>query len=318
MSPTENPTITPTAAPTESPTISPTRDPTENPTFMPSRAPTHMPTYAPPCMFTPCKPVCKLVQKTMTFGGFTFPYTAMDCSPDMMCIKANQMCGMKLQKLAMEAAKAEATMKAKYDAVAMTKANQLKKDKARDLLDSMKDKAEARLKAMKSALVAAQSELASAKSLEQQTSTAKKASDAKMKMALQDYEIARRTHLKAVAEHDGAKSAAAKALKDYDKSVQAHCNAEARHAELVRTLGHPQKATSKCLNHPDSSWTSSKTVPKTVAQSCAMYKGTVWKYVDQKPVAKWGVGPEGPAKALKNCKWAAANWASKDFGKKKG
>jgi len=259
----------------------------------------------------------------MSFGGFTFPYMAMDCAPDLKCVKANQMCGAKLQKLAMEAAKAEATMKAKYDAIALAKADQLKKDKARDLLDSMKDKAAARFKAMKSALTAAQSELASAKSLEQQTSTAKKASDAKMKMALQDYEKARRTHLNAVAKHDGAKSAAAKALKDYEKSVQAHCNAEARHAELVRTLGHPHMAKTKCLNHPGSSWIKTvakpvaKPVAKTVAQSCAMYKGTVWKYVDQKPFAKWGVGPEGPAKALKNCKWAAANSGSKFRAPKK-
>merc|ERR1711937_765378 len=79
---------------------------------------------------------------------------------------------------------------------------------------------------------------------------AKATSDKKKKAAvasaLKKYEQAKMTHMNAVANHKGAHSTASHAYEDWLKLTKAHCNAEAKHAEAVLKIGHPQLKTTNC------------------------------------------------------------------------
>ena len=39
---------------------------------------------------------------------------------------------------------------------------------------------------------------------------------------------------------------------------------------------------------------------------CKVHKNTVYAMCADAEVARWGIGPEGYAKALQNCQWAAS------------
>ena len=47
--------------------------------------------------------------------------------------------------------------------------------------------------------------------------------------------------------------------------------------------------------------------PPAVYPTCKPYQGTVWAFCGDKPIHRWGIGPEGKEKAIHNCNYAASN-----------
>jgi hypothetical protein len=67
-----------------------------------------------------------------------------------------------------------------------------------------------------------------------------------MQDELREYQNAKKSHLKALAAWKGSKSAAGKALAQYRAALKAHCDTEARHAALVKSIGHGHREQHKC------------------------------------------------------------------------
>jgi hypothetical protein len=63
---------------------------------------------------------------------------------------------------------------------------------------------------------------------------------------LKEYQAAKIAHMHALAKYRGASSAAAHAEIVYKKSVKAHCDTQARHAELVRQIGYGHLKKTDC------------------------------------------------------------------------
>lgn len=222
-------------------TVAPTVEPTSTPT-KPASVPSKL-----PCQMKPCQPVCKLVDKVMQFGAFSFPYKAMECGPDMSCISANQACMKILSGAATAAAAAGKALEKQWNAVEMAKADHAKKKAAAADASDEAARAKAAMDGLKTALNAAEAQsLGTAKMLSSAEMRSKK-SDQKVKTLLSNMEQAREVHLKAVATHKGAKDAASTALKNYLAHAQAHCTAEAAHAKMVLTLGHGQAVQKRCM-----------------------------------------------------------------------
>jgi len=199
-----------------------------------------------PCKMKPCQPVCKPVKKVMSFGGFSFPYTAMECGPDLECINANKKCMVMLSGGASKAKAAADEVVKKYNAVKMAHADHKKKKAAAAAALKEKELAKANMDGQQGALRVAEQESVTANAALKSSVKSVKAYEAKMAKALAAYEGAKKKHMEAVAAHDGAKSKAASALAAYNKALKEHCNAEARHAEQVLKLGHPELKTTKC------------------------------------------------------------------------
>jgi len=194
-----------------------------------------------------CKPVCKLVNKVMKFGSFSFPYQAMECGPDMLCINANKACMKTLNGAATAAAAAGKALAKQWSAVKLAKADHAKKAATAKKAADEAARAKSVMDGFKVALKAAETEtLGSAKMLSNAEVTKKKASN-KVKSLLAKMEAAREVHLKTVNIHKGAKSAEAKAFKSFLANAQAHCTAEAAHAKLVLNLGHANMAQKRCI-----------------------------------------------------------------------
>merc|ERR1719482_2198443 len=186
-----------------------------------------------PCTPKTCKPVCKLVTKYVQYGAYKLPYSENVCEPDTKCLAEKAACIAKLEA-AMKAAEA-----AEKDMIAKAKlANAAKEEAA----------AASAMAAAKAAFEAAEKEAAAANAASVSAASSSKNKNAEMAKALAKYEAVKTLHLQAQAAYAGAKSAAAKALADYTAAVKAHCDAEAKHAEAVKYIGHPQHEVKTCRN----------------------------------------------------------------------
>merc|ERR1712070_641824 len=72
------------------------------------------------------------------------------------------------------------------------------------------------------------------------------AADKKLAEKVKEYNAAKKSHLEAQAKYEGASSAAAKALAEFNKRVKEHCTFEDQHTKLVQQLGHGHLATDNC------------------------------------------------------------------------
>merc|ERR1711871_276084 len=199
-----------------------------------------------PCTIKPCFPVCKQKTLYMSFGLFKIPYRKNVCTPATSCINANKACQALLIKTIQRAQAEEKKVKASYSAAKMAHANSATRAKA---AKAAKAEAAAAAKAMDAA-----KKWASAKTAQygaavkefNQANALKNAKKKTMDAAVAQYERAKKSHLKAVAAMHSANSAAAKALADFRAKAKAHCDSEALHAQLVRSLGHAKLATKNC------------------------------------------------------------------------
>merc|ERR1711934_1263056 len=188
------------------------------------------------CVMKPCKPVCKMVNKVMKLGSFSFPYKAMECGPDMQCVNTNKQCMQTLRGAAVAATSATKALAKQWNAVKMAKATHAQMAQpAKDAMD-----------VYKVTLRAAEAQSAGSAKMLKRAGTLSLGSTAKVKSLLSQYEAAKALHLKAVAVHDGAKSAATKAYSLYAAALKAHCTAEARQAKAVLSIGHAKMATKNC------------------------------------------------------------------------
>jgi len=199
-----------------------------------------------PCTIKPCFPVCKQKTLYMSFGLFKIPYAKNVCTPASSCINANKACQALLIKTIQRAQAQEKKVKASYSAAKMAHANSATKAKA---AKAAKAEAAAAAKAMDAAKKRASAKTAqygAAVKEFNQANALKNAKKKTMDAAVAQYEHAKKSHLKAVAAMHSANGAAAKALADFRAKAKAHCDSEALHAQLVRSLGHAKLATKNC------------------------------------------------------------------------
>jgi hypothetical protein len=211
-----------------------------------------------PCIPKPCTPQCKLVKKTITMGVFKIPYMKNVCVIDNKCLAAKAACLAKIQALMKAAAAAEKNLKAKAALANAKKATHAQKAAAKAAAEK-ELRASARMLAMKlAAYRGARTEYATILSsilrevkLVNREKIDKEAAKCKIKERLIEYEKQKKLHLRAVAKYKGAKSSAAKALADYRAELKAHCDVEARHAALVKSIGHGHREQHKCRKAKD-------------------------------------------------------------------
>ena len=199
-----------------------------------------------PCTPKPCFPICVAQTKYLSFGAFKIPYQENVCEPDKACENANTACIAKIQALMVEAARLEADLKKKSAASNAAKGNHAAKVAAQKAAAAEKAKAKEAMDSANAAFVVAEKEAANADSnwaASQKTTKEKKVISEKK---LKQYEQKKTAHLSAVTAYEGATSAAAKALKEYQAAVKAHCDAEAIHEQLVTTIDHPHLAQKNC------------------------------------------------------------------------
>jgi len=219
-----------------------------------------------PCTPKPCVPICVPQTKYMVYGAFKIPYQENVCEPDKKCLAANAACIAKITALMKEAARLEADLKNKAAASNRAKHNHHLKVAAQKAAAAEKAKAKSAMDSAKAAFVVAEKEAANADSnyaAATKTTKDKKAVAAKK---LAQYQQKEKAHLAAVAAYEGASSAAAKALKTYEAAVKAHCDAEAVHAQLVKTINHPHLAQKNCPRTAPP--TASPTAPLPRTMSC--------------------------------------------------
>merc|ERR1712072_1558743 len=92
----------------------------------------------------------------------------------------------------------------------------------------------------------AETEAAGAKAAKEASHKVSKAADKKLAEKVKEYNAAKKSHLEAQAKFEGASSAAAKALAEFNKRVKEHCTFEDQHTKLVQQLGHGHLATDNC------------------------------------------------------------------------
>jgi hypothetical protein len=201
-----------------------------------------------PCTPKTCKPVCKLVTKYVQYGAYKLPYQENVCVPDKKCLADAAACIAKLQAAMKAAEAAEKDMIAKAKLANAAKATKAQKDAAAAAKKKEEAAAASALAAAKAAFEAAEKEAAFANAASISAASSSKNKNAEMAKALAKYEAVKTLHLQAQAAYAGAKSAAAKALADYTAAVKAHCDAEAKHAEAVKYIGHPQHEVKTCRN----------------------------------------------------------------------
>merc|ERR1719183_683493 len=191
-----------------------------------------------PCTPKTCKPVCKLVTKYVQYGAYKLPYQENVCAPDKKCLADAAACIAKLQAAMKAAEAAEKDMIAKAKLANAAKATKAQKDAAAAAKKKEEAAAASALAAAKAAFEAAEKEAAFANAASVSAASSSKNKNAEMAKALAKYEAVKTLHLQAQAAYAGAKSAAAKALAD----------AEAKHAEAVKYIGHPQHEVKTCRN----------------------------------------------------------------------
>jgi hypothetical protein len=199
-----------------------------------------------PCQIKPCIPVCKPVTKHLSFGGFSIPYTENVCGPDQACLNANAVCQKTILDLFKKAAAAEADLKVKAAAAKRARGNHAAAVAAKHAANVEKTAAKNSLNAAKNELAAAQTEVGNAVASEAEAKKIATKKNAAMDAALKRYQTAKAGHLAASAAYEGAASATAKALREYNAAIKAHCDAEAKHAEAVKAIGHAHHAQNKC------------------------------------------------------------------------
>lgn len=200
----------------------------------------------------PCPQVCKPVKKTVSYGSFTISYTQNQCGPDPKCVAANRACQAKLMGLMQAAVAAEAALKRAVAARASAKTNRAKADAAVRAAGKEAAAAEAALKAAKSIFDAATSRAAASAKDANSKARLSAEKDKEVAQSLRSYEKVKGKHLKAQAVFNGAKSAAAKALADFNKAVAKHCEAEQRHAQILQQIGHPNRPKRTCTGKASS------------------------------------------------------------------
>merc|ERR1712100_635412 len=92
----------------------------------------------------------------------------------------------------------------------------------------------------------AETEAAGAKAPKEASHEVSVAADKKLADKVKEYNAAKKSHLEAQAKYEGASSAAAKALAEFNKRVKEHCTFEEQHTKLVQQLGHGHMATDNC------------------------------------------------------------------------
>jgi len=199
-----------------------------------------------PCIPKTCMPVCKLVTKYVTYGAYKLPYQENVCAPDTKCLAEKAACIAKLNAAMKAAEAAEKDMIAKSKLANAAKATKAQKDAAAAAKKKEEAAASDALAAAKAAFEVAEKEAAAANAASVSAASSSKNKNADMAKALAKYEATKKMHLEAQAAYGGAKSAADKAHADYLAAVKAHCDAEAKHAEAVKYIGHPQHEVTTC------------------------------------------------------------------------
>merc|ERR1712139_643545 len=160
-----------------------------------------------PCEIPVCHPICTQEPATLDYSTYTIKYGQMKCVDDQKCENAKAKCMATLTGV----------MKAAQDAeVSLKKANQ------------------------------AETEAAGAKASKEASHKVSVAADKKLADKVKEYNAAKKSHLEAQAKYEGASSAAAKALAEFNKRVKEHCTFEEQHTKLVQQLGHGHMAQDNC------------------------------------------------------------------------
>merc|ERR1711943_142322 len=102
------------------------------------------------------------------------------------------------------------------------------------------------MRAAESEFKQAETEAAGAKAAKEASHKVSQAADKKLAEKVKEYNAAKKSHLEAQAKYEGASSAAAKALAEFNKRVKEHCTFEDQHTKLVQQLGHGHLATDNC------------------------------------------------------------------------
>merc|ERR1712205_109332 len=160
-----------------------------------------------PCEIPVCHPICTQEPATLDYSTYTIKYGQMKCVDDQKCENAKAKCMATLMGI----------MKAAQDAeVSLKKASQ------------------------------AATEAAGAKASKEASHKVSVAADKKLADRVKEYNAAKKMHLEAQAKFEGASSAAAKALAEFNKRVKEHCTFEEQHTKLVQQLGHGHMAQDNC------------------------------------------------------------------------
>merc|ERR1712139_294502 len=154
-----------------------------------------------PCEIPVCHPICTQEPATLDYSTYTIKHGQMKCVDDQQCENAKAKCMATLTGVMKAAQDAEVSLKKASQAAAGAKSNHAKATAAKQ---------------------AAAAEMAAAKKLADK---------------VKEYNAAKKSHLEAQAKYEGASSAAAKALAEFNKRVKEHCTFEEQHTKLVQQLG---------------------------------------------------------------------------------
>merc|ERR1712167_23972 len=171
-----------------------------------------------PCEIPVCHPICTQEPATLDYSTYTIKYGQMKCVDDQKCENAKAKCMATLTGV----------MKAAQDAAAEMAA------------------AKKAMRAAESEFKQAETEAAGAKASKEASHKVSVAADKKLADKVKEYNAAKKSHLEAQAKYEGASSAAAKALAEFNKRVKEHCTFEEQHTKLVQQLGHGHMATDNC------------------------------------------------------------------------
>merc|ERR1712216_1053407 len=193
-----------------------------------------------PCEIPVCHPICTQEPATLDYSTYTIKYGQMKCVDDQKCENAKAKCMATLTGVMKAAQDAEVSLKKASQAAAGAKSNHAKATAAKQAA------AKKAMRAAESEFKQAETEAAGAKASKEASHKVSVAADKKLADKVKEYNAAKKSHLEAQAKYEGASSAAAKALAEFNKRVKEHCTFEDQHTKLVQQLGHGHMAQDNC------------------------------------------------------------------------
>jgi len=194
-----------------------------------------------PCKMQTCKNVCVEKDVKLGTGKYAIMYKENVCALDAKCVAANKKCEPQLIALMKAAAAAEAALEAASKAKNAAKGDHAKAKAAEEASAKELGAAKAALDAAQQLVDEATSAAATAKAQFGENSRIYTKREEAAQHALKTFHAIKKEHLHAQAGFKGAGSAEDKAYKAYEASLAKHCDAEARFAAIVASIGHPIK-----------------------------------------------------------------------------
>jgi hypothetical protein len=199
-----------------------------------------------PCEIQLCQPKCVEVTQHLKLGAFAFPYPAHQCTADEKCNSANAACKAQIEAKVAEAQAAKGVMDKAWQAVLDAEKEWSKKKDSLAAATKVSDAAQTTLKGAQAALAVKTGAVDAAKKkqsvAQQLVDEVTQASSAEAKKAEAAASAAKQAEDARKLSEDDVKAA----VKAFNEAILAHCDAEAKHGDLVKKVGHDNLKQSGC------------------------------------------------------------------------